>query len=130
MKRTKDRIPQLKTLEQLIVKAMKRNDGDNELRNIYEAVYYHYTNIDYLQRETLRAILECIYKDNYYKYCNVQALVMKFHLDNKKLLRVREEFLQLFTKFYFSLDDAPDDYRILLYDALINTRRSSRRKQR
>ena len=130
MKRTKDRIPQLKTLEQLIVKAMKRNDGDNELRNIYEAVYYHYTNIDYLQRETLRAILQCIYKDNYYKYRNVQALVIKFHLDNKKLLRVRAEFLQLFTKFYFSLDDAPDDYRILLYDALINTRRISRRKQR
>ncbi len=131
MKRTKDRIPQLKTLERMIVEAMKRNNEPNEqLRRIYDDVYRHFSDVQYLHSENHKAILECIYKKDYYKYHNVQALVMEFHLDNKKLLRMREDYLQLFTKYYFSLEDTPNDYRVLLYEALKNTRRITRRKQR
>lgn len=116
---TKEKVPQLKTLEMMIVSALKNPTEEGEaLRQAYLAMYNHFADEDYLHDYKHTDILDAIYKHDFYKTHNVGALEMKFHLDNKRLVDLRKEYLQLLTKHYLALDHNPKNFRVLLYRAL------------
>lgn len=119
MKKTKERIPQVKTLERMIVSALKDNTPQNErLQQAYHSMYDHFIDEDDLHNYQHRILLDAIYVENFYRTHTVYALEYHFHLGTKNLLETRKNYLQLLTKKYLNLDSVPSDYRIVLYHAL------------
>ncbi len=119
MKKTKERIPQVKTLEQMVVSALKENSPQTErLQRAYHSMYDHFIDEDDLHNYQHRSLLNAIYVENFYRTHTVYALEYKLHLGTKNLLEMRKHYLQLLTKKYLDLDFVPSNYRIMLYNAL------------
>jgi len=118
---TKERCPQLKTIELLIVYKLQQNTPDSKpIRESYEYTRNHFADEDFLHGCQYKDLIEAIYLKDFYKNHTVRALELHFHLDTKTLLEVRKSYLQLFSKHFLSLDENTKNYRILLYHALIN----------
>ena len=119
MKKTKERIPQVKTLEQMIVSALKENSPIYEsVKRAYHSMYCHFIDEDDLHHYKNRDLLYAIYVKNFYRSHTVYALEIRFHLGTKNLLETRKHYLRLFAKKYLNLDSVPSNYRIMLYNAL------------
>ena len=119
MSRTKERTPQLKTLERMVISALKNKSEIYEpLRLAYKLVYEHYADEDFLHGFHHCELLHAIYVKNYYKYNSVVKMCEEFYMDVKTLIDVRKDYLCLLTKHYLHLTDNNEDFRLLLFTAL------------
>ena len=117
---TKDRTPQLKTVELSVIQKLQQNDPDCEpLREALEYIRNHFADEDFLHGYKHKDLIDTIYLKNFYKNHTVRALEIHFHLDTKTLLDARKQYLQLLTKRFLSLDSNTGNYRFLLYHAVI-----------
>lgn len=131
MKTTKERIPQLKTLEVLVCYALtKAPERDEQLLSAYNYVYNHFADEDFLHDLTHKSLLQSIYIRNFYKNHNVSSLGRVFHEDNKKITQWRKTYLHLLSKQYFGFEADEEHFRILLFEALARYKKACSSKKR
>ena len=129
--KTKERIPQLKTLEILIGYALtKAPERDENLMSAYKYVYNHFADEDFLHKLTHKSLLRSIYLRNFYESHNVSSLGRIFHEDNKKITEWRRTYLHLLSKQYFGFETDEENFRILLFEALARYKSACKRKKR
>lgn len=119
MSRTKERTPQLKTLERMVISGLKnKSECYDQLRLAYKLVYEHFADENFLHGFHHCQLLQAIYVKNYYKYNNMVAMCEEFFMDVKTLIDYRKDYLCLIAKHYLHLTDNTEDFRSLLFSAL------------
>ena len=113
---------QLKTLENLVAKELRRTDSGGKMRSAYVRAVDHFADEAYLSGVEHDKIIKRIYELNYYDNKSSRSLTLELCLNTKTLLTYRRNYLRIIAKHYFNLSVPTEDELNMLYEELISNK--------
>lgn len=113
---------QLKTLENLVAKELRKPDSGYKIHSAYARAVDHFADEAYLSGVEHDKIIKRIYERNYYDNKSSRALSLELCLNTKTLLTYRRNYLKIIARHYFDLTAPTENDLNMLYEELINNK--------
>ena len=119
-KLTKERKPQIKSIEFLIAKTLAdKSRADLHLLEAVNASLKHVAYEDSIKHNAYKTLLTEIYINNYHAKYSVFGLPSEFNLDIKTINEARRNFLQLFMMIYLGTETVEKNYLFKIKDFMM-----------
>ena len=119
-KLTKERKPQIKSIEFLIAKTLAdKSRADLHLLEAVNASLKHVAYEDSIKHNAYKTLLTEIYINNYHAKYSVFGLPSEFNLDIKTINEARRNFLQLFMMIYLGTEMVEKNYLFKIKDFMM-----------